>query len=61
MLSTTPCAITRPLNHPAFDSYPDGQVKLLHLWPPKLLQAGRVNYEAVEEAAAMREAASLSL
>ena len=40
---------------------PDGQVKLLHLWPPKLLQAGRVNYEAVEEAAAMREAASLSL
>jgi len=23
---------------------PDGHPKLLHLWPPKLLQAGRINY-----------------
>ena len=23
---------------------PDGHLKLLHLWPVKLLQAGRVNY-----------------
>ena len=42
---------------------PDGQVKLLHLWPPKLLHliwARRVDYELISEAVAIREAASLS-
>ncbi len=24
---------------------PDGHPKLLHLWPPKLPQAGRLNYQ----------------
>ena len=24
---------------------PDGHPKLLHSWPPKLLRAGRINYE----------------
>ncbi len=38
--------------------YPDGQVKLLHLWPVKLLQAGRLDYEA-SAVTAMRAAASL--
>lgn len=38
---------------------PDGHVKLLHLWPPKLLQAGRADY-AVTGVNAMRAAASLS-
>jgi hypothetical protein len=37
---------------------PDGQVKLLHLWPVKLLQAGRLDYEA-SAVTAMRAAASL--
>ncbi|MEJ8827260.1 hypothetical protein WKW80_35665, partial [Variovorax humicola] len=36
---------------------PDGHVKLLHLWPPKLLQAGRADY-AVTGVNAMRAAAS---
>ena len=26
-------------------SFPDGHPKLLHLWPPKLPQAGRLNYQ----------------
>ena len=41
---------------------PDGQVKLLHLWPPKLLHliwARRVDYGLDSVAVAMREAASL--
>jgi hypothetical protein len=25
--------------------HPDGHPKLLHLWPPKLPQAGRLNYQ----------------
>ncbi len=37
---------------------PDGQVKLLHFWPVKLLQAGRADYEA-SAVTAMRAAASL--
>ena len=37
---------------------PDGQVKLLHFWPVKLLQAGRADYEA-SAVRAMRAAASL--
>ena len=39
--------------------FPDGHPKLLHLWPVKLLQAGRSdgNYTG---ATAMREAASFS-
>ena len=38
--------------------FPDGQVKLLHFWPVKLLQAGRADYEA-SAVRAMRAAASL--
>ena len=37
--------------------YPDGHPKLLHLWPVKLLQAGRSDYDYVG-VMAMREAAS---
>lgn len=37
---------------------PDGHPKLPHLWPVKLLQAGRSNYEA-SGLMAMRAAASL--
>jgi len=29
-------------------SVPDGHFKILHLWPPKLLQAGRANYRCFE-------------
>lgn len=36
---------------------PDGHPKLLHLWPVKLLQAGRSDYDYVG-VMAMREAAS---
>ena len=36
---------------------PDGHLKLLHLWPVKLLQAGRSDYDYVG-VMAMREAAS---
>jgi hypothetical protein len=43
-------------NGPEFT--PDGQFKLLHLWPVKLLQAGRLDYEA-SAVTAMRAAASL--
>jgi len=39
---------------------PDGHPKLLHLWPVKLLQAGRVDY-ADSGAMDSRAAASLSL
>ena len=42
---------------------PDGQVKLLHLWPPKLLHlswARRTNYGVDSVAVAMRSAASFS-
>ncbi len=28
-----------------YGKYPDGHPKLLHLWPPKLPQAGRPNYQ----------------
>ena len=28
-----------------FKQGPDGHPKLLHLWPPKLPQAGRLNYQ----------------
>ena len=38
-------------------SSPDGHPKLLHLWPVKLLQAGRSDYDYVG-VMAMREAAS---
>lgn len=38
---------------------PDGHPKLLHLWPVKLLQAGRTDYEG-SAVMAMRAAASLS-
>ncbi len=38
-------------------SAPDGHRKLLHLWPVKLLQAGRSDYDYVG-VMAMREAAS---
>lgn len=45
--------------HDAFDDAqaPDGHRKLLHLWPVKLLQAGRSDYDYVG-VMAMREAAS---
>ena len=42
---------------------PDGQVKLLHLWPPKLLHlswARLANYGVDSVAVAMRSAASFS-
>ncbi len=42
-----------------WDMSPDGHPKLLHLWPVKLLQAGRVNYDG-SDVMAMRAAASLS-
>jgi hypothetical protein len=29
---------------------PDGHPKLLHLWPPKLPQAGRPNYQLFRQA-----------
>ena len=38
---------------------PDGHPKLLHLWPVKLLQAGRTDYDG-SDVMAMRAAASLS-
>jgi len=38
---------------------PDGHPKLLHLWPVKLLQAGRGDY-GDSVVVAMREAASFS-
>jgi len=38
-------------------THPDGHPKLLHLWPVKLLQAGRSDYDYVG-VMAMREAAS---
>lgn len=40
---------------------PDGHLKLLHSWPPKLPQAGRIDYGAATGLKAIREAASLSL
>jgi len=39
--------------------FPDGHLKLLHLWPVKLPQAGRSDYEG-SGLMAMRAAASLS-
>ncbi len=36
---------------------PDGHPKLLHLWPVKLLQAGRLDYDD-SEVVTMRAAAS---
>lgn len=39
-----------------FHSDPDGHLKLLHSWPPKLLQAGRVNYAGSEAMASRAEA-----
>jgi hypothetical protein len=39
---------------------PGGHFKLLHLWPVKLLQAGRFHYELLDVSCAMRAAASLS-
>jgi hypothetical protein len=39
---------------------PGGHFKIPHLWPVKLLQAGRWDYESLEVSRAMREAASLS-
>ena len=55
----------RPSNDPidyfvAFQA-PDGHLKLLHSWPPKLPQAGRIDYGAATGLKAIREAASLSL
>ena len=44
---------------PGMEEIPDGQVKLLHFWPGKLLRAGRRDYEGFAAVAAMREAASL--
>ena len=38
---------------------PDGHPKLLHLWPPKLLQAGRADYVG-SALMASRAAASFS-
>jgi len=38
--------------------FPDGHLKLLHLWPVKLLQAGRSDYD-ISGLMAMRAAASL--
>ena len=35
---------------------PDGHPKLLHSWPPKVLQAGRVNYAGSEAMARRAEA-----
>ena len=43
------------------DGNPDGHLKLLHSWPPKLPQAGRIDYGAATGLKAIREAASLSL
>ena len=42
-------------------SSPDGHLKLLLSWPPKLPQAGRIDYGAATGLKAIREAASLSL
>ena len=39
---------------------PDGHLKLLHLWPVKLLQAGQPDYDA-SGLTTKRAAASLSL
>ena len=47
----------RGLSQEAFSDVPDGHPKLLHLWPVKLLQAGRSDYDYVG-VMAMREAAS---
>jgi hypothetical protein len=49
-------AVVKPMNH-----HPDGHLKLLHSWPPKLPQAGRIDYGAATGLKAIREAASLSL
>lgn len=38
------------------DPSPDGHPKLLHSWPPKVLQAGRVNYAGSEAMARRAEA-----
>jgi len=40
---------------------PVGQVKFLHLWPGKILQAGQVDYQSSVLSRARRAAASLSL
>jgi hypothetical protein len=40
---------------------PNGHLKLLHLWPPKLPQARRVDYASELGAKAMRAATSRSL
>ena len=48
--------IVRPVVLP--DEFPDGHFKFPHLWPVKLLHAGRVDYEA-SAVTAMRAAASL--
>ena len=42
----------------AADEAPDGHPKLPHLWPVKLLQAGRTDYDG-SGVMAMRAAASL--
>ena len=39
---------------------PDGHFKFPHLWPVKLLQAGRGNYQSFDGSRAMRALASLS-
>ena len=39
---------------------PDGHFKFPHLWPVKLLQAGRTNYQSLVVSRAMRAAASFS-
>jgi hypothetical protein len=44
-------------NEPAVALSPDGHPKLLHLWPVKLLQAGRSDYDD-SGVMAMRAAAS---
>jgi hypothetical protein len=47
--------------HISYMGIPDGHLKLLHSWPPKLPQAGRIDYGAATGLKAIREAASLSL
>jgi len=40
--------------------FPDGHFKFPHLWPVKLPQAGRVNYQSFDVSRAMRAAASFN-
>ena len=58
-IATVLCAVSAMPTLTGIPEFPDGHPKLLHLWPVKLLQAGRSdgNYTG---ATAMREAASFS-